>query len=102
MPLLQIMRGLSSPAILIAVVWSAALVGVGVGPIDFATQPSKAVIALVATGVALFVLASEGGRWCFRVWLRRRPDLRPPTAQILNIVLTTSLSPSQKASRLPS
>ena len=62
---LQIMRGLSSPAILIAVVWSAALVGVGVGPIDFATQPSKAVIALVATGVALFVLASEGGRLVF-------------------------------------
>ena len=87
---LKIARGFSSPAILIVVVWCVTLIGVAVGPIDYSSQPSVAVLALVASGVSLFILAHQGGAWCFRIWLRQRPNLRTPPVQLLNLAVAAS------------
>ena len=87
---LKIARGLSSPAILIAAVWCATLIGVAVGPIDYPGQPSVPVLLLVAVGVSLFVLAHQGGAWCFAIWLRQRPDLPTPPLRMLNIVVAAT------------
>jgi len=89
---IKITRGLSSPAILIAMVWSVTLIGVAVGPIDFPLQPSVPVLVLVAVGVSLFIVGQGAGAWCFRVWLQFRPDLPAPPVSTLNIaVVATSL-----------
>ena len=53
---IKIARSLASPAILIAAVWCAALIGVAVGPVDYPMQPSVPVLVLVAVGVSLFIL----------------------------------------------
>ena len=91
--LLKIVRGLSSPAILIVAVWCAILIGVAIGPIDYSLQPSMPVLVLVATGIILFVLAHQGGAWCFRIWLQRRPKLSAPPRRMLNVVVAaTSLA----------
>src|SRR5256885_1236950 len=87
---LKVARGLSSPAILILAVWCATLIGVAVGPIDYPKQPSAAVLALVAIGVSLFILAHHGGAWCFRVWLRHRQNLPASPLRILNIVVAAT------------
>ena len=90
--LIKMTRGLSSPAILMALVWSATLIGVAVGPIDFPQQPSVAVLVLVAAGVSLFIVGDWAGAWCFRAWLQLRP--KPPALPVgtLNIaVIATSL-----------
>jgi hypothetical protein len=90
--LVKITRGLSSPAILIAGVWCATLIGVAFGPIDFPRQPSVAVLVLVAVGVSLFVAGDRVGAWCFRAWLRHRPSSPATPVRTLNIaVLATSL-----------
>ena len=89
----KITRGLSSPAILIVAVWCATLIGVAVGPIDYPLQPSAPVLLLVATGISLFILAHQGGAWCFRFWLQRRPNLSAPPRRTLNVaVAATSLA----------
>jgi hypothetical protein len=89
-PLIQIARGLSSPAILITVVWSVTLLGVAVGPIDFPRQPSLAVLALVAIGVSLFVVGHGAGTWSVRAWLQLRPSLPARPVGILNIAVVTT------------
>ncbi len=63
---------LSSPAILIVVVWCVTLVGVAIGPIDYPMQPSPVVLAIVVTGVFLFILAYRAGGWCFDNWCQRQ------------------------------
>jgi hypothetical protein len=50
-PFIKIARGLSSPAVLIAAVWWATLIGVAVGPVDYPRQSSAALLALVAADV---------------------------------------------------
>jgi hypothetical protein len=87
---LKIARGLSSPAILMAVVWCATLIGVAAGPIDYPMQPSVPVLVLVAIGVSLFVLAHQAGAWCFGIWLRRQPDLPAPPPRSLNTIVTAT------------
>ncbi len=87
---LKIVRGFASPAILLIAVWCVLLTGVAVGPIDYAQQPSMAVLALVAIGVSLFVVASWAGARCFGLWLRRRPNLRAPPVGLLNVVVAAS------------
>ena len=90
--LVKIARGLSSPAILITVVWCATLIGVAVGPIDFPGQPSVLVLVLVAVGVSLFIAGHAAGAWWFRVWLRHRPNLPAPPIRTVNIaVVATAL-----------
>src|SRR4051794_8084975 len=89
-PFTRIPHALSSPAILIATVWFAVLIGVAVGPIDYPGQPSVPGIVLVAIGVSLFILAHQAGAWCFRIWLQQRPNLPAPPLQILNIAVTTT------------
>ena len=49
--LIQLAGGLSSPAILIVLIWCAALLGVAVGPIDYPGQPSAVVLTVVASTV---------------------------------------------------
>jgi hypothetical protein len=88
---LKIARGLSSPAILIAVVWCVTLIGVAAGPIDYPMQPSAPVLVLIAVGVSLFVLAHQAGVWCCGIWLRQRPDLPAPPRLLNTIVTATSL-----------
>ncbi|HTB04924.1 MAG TPA: hypothetical protein VK804_31010 [Bradyrhizobium sp.] len=85
--LVKITRGLSSPAILMAVVWCATLIGVAFGPIDFPRQPSVAVLVLVAVGVSLFVVGDRAGAWCFRAWSRLRPSPPAPPVGTLNIAV---------------
>jgi hypothetical protein len=87
---LKMARGLSSPAILIVVVWCATLIGVAAGPIDYPMQPSAPVLVLVAVGVSLFVLAHQAGAWCFGIWLRPRPDLPAPARRLLNTIVTVT------------
>jgi hypothetical protein len=86
----KITRGLSSPAILIAAVWCAALISVAVGPIDYPQQPSAVVLVLVAAGVSLFVFADRAGAWLFRFRLQNRTSLPVPPVRILNMVAATS------------
>ena len=87
---LKIARALSWPAILIAAVWCVALIGVAVGPIDFSPQPSVPVLALVATGVSLFILAHQAAVWCSSTWLQQRPELPALPVRLLNITVVTS------------
>ncbi len=87
---IRLASSFSSPAILITVVWCLLLIGVAIGPIDYPTQPSWAVLALVASGVSLFVLAYGAGNWCCGRWSSRLDASAVP--QILNIaVAATSL-----------
>jgi hypothetical protein len=91
-PLLKIARGLSSPAILISVVWCVTLLAVAVGPVVLPGQPSVAVLVLVAVGVSLFMVACGAGTWCFHSWLQFQPSLPAPSVGTLNIaVVTTSI-----------
>jgi hypothetical protein len=87
---IKITRGLSSPAILIAMIWCITLVGVAAGPIDYPLQPSVPVLALVAVGVSLFIVGQGAGAWCFRVWLQSRPNLAAPPVSTLNIAVATT------------
>ena len=86
----KLARGLSSPAILMVAVWCVTLICVAVGPVVYPGQPSITVLALVAIGVSLFVLAHQAGAWCFRSGLR--PNLPAPPSHTVNVaVVTTSL-----------
>src|SRR6202051_2402219 len=92
-PVVKLVRGLSSPAILIVAVWCATLTSVAIGPIDFPLQPSTPVLVLVATGLTLFVLAHWAGAKWFGIWLRNRPQIPTPSLSILNAaIVATSLA----------
>ena len=87
---IRLASSFSSPAILIIVVWCLLLIGVAIGPIDYPMQPSWAVLALVASGVSLFVLAHGAGNWCCGRWSGRLDVQASP--RILNTaVAVTSL-----------
>jgi hypothetical protein len=88
--LIRLAGSLSSPAILIVVVWCAALVGVATGPIVYPMQPSPAVLAVVVTGVFLFVLAYRAGGWCFDTWCDRMAQISAPSTRTLNRVVTAT------------
>jgi hypothetical protein len=88
----KLASGLSSPAILIVVLWGMVLACVAIGPIDYPMQPTPAVLALVAAGISLFVAAYFAGAGCFRAWFKRRENLAiPSTSTLNNVVVTTSL-----------
>ena len=88
----RLASGLSSPAILIVVIWCSVLACVAIGPIDYPGQPSSAVLALVATGVSLFILGHGAGAWCFGSWFKRRANVHAPSFRNLNgVVIATSL-----------
>jgi hypothetical protein len=90
--LIRLAGSLSSPAILIVVVWCAILAAVAIGPIDYPMQPSKVVLAIAAIGVLLFILAYQAGAWCFDNWLKRQPPMPAPSTRTLNrVVAATSL-----------
>jgi hypothetical protein len=85
--LLAPLRVLSSPAILIIVVWCIALISVAIGPVDYYEQPSLAVLTIVASGLALFNLAYWVGELWFRLLTRRRTNLSAPSPARLNLVV---------------
>jgi hypothetical protein len=93
MQFFRLASGLSSPAILMVVVWCGVLIAVATGPIDYPMQPSPAVLALVATAIFLFVVAHRAGVWCFDIWLRRQASTPAPSIRTLSDVITvTSLA----------
>ncbi len=79
-------RIVSSPLVLLATIWCFILVAVAVGPIDYATQPSLAVLCLVGAGTLLFMGAYQGGAWAFAFSGADRSDRSPPSARLLNTV----------------
>jgi hypothetical protein len=88
----RLVSGLSSPAILIVAIWCSVLACVAIGPIDYPGQPSSTVLALVATGVSLFILGHSAGAWCFGSWFKRRANVPAPSSRNLNgVVIATSL-----------
>ena len=91
-PFAKLASGLSSPAILLVVVWCELLAAVAIGPIDYPMQPTPAVLALVAAGISLFVAAYFAGAGYFSAWFKRRENLAvPSTSTLNNVVVTTSL-----------
>lgn len=88
--LLATVRVFSSPAILIVVVWCGALFSVAIGPVDYRGQPSLAVLAVVACGLAFFCLAYRAGEWWFRIATPRRTNLSAPSPARLKLVVVAS------------
>ena len=90
--LIQLAGGLSSPAILIVLIWCAALLSVAVGPIDYRGQPSIVVLTVVGLGVALFLLGYWGGRVFFVRYFSRQVQVPALSRRMLNrIVIAVSL-----------
>jgi hypothetical protein len=84
--------GLSSPAILIVVIWSVALLGVALGPIDYRGQPSVVVLTVIAAGLSLFLLGYQGGTLLFDRWFPRQLQVPSLSAKTLDsVVVATSL-----------
>jgi hypothetical protein len=52
-----IYRSLSSPPLLLILVWCAILIGIVVGPIEYPLQPSKPVLVILLVGIGLFIVA---------------------------------------------
>src|SRR6476646_6064541 len=52
-----IYRSLSSPPLLLILVWCAILIGIVVGPLEYPLQPSKPVLMILVVGIALFIVA---------------------------------------------
>jgi hypothetical protein len=91
--LFRLASGLSSPAVLIVVVWCVLLIAVATGPIDYSTQPSPAVLMLVAAALSLFIAAHRVGEWCFAVWIRRQPNIPVPSIRTLgDVIAATSVA----------
>jgi hypothetical protein len=91
--LFRLATGLSSPAVLIVVVWCVVLIAVATGPIDYSTQPSPAVLALVAAAISLFIVAHRAGVWCFGVWSKRQASVPAPSIRVLSdVIVVTSLA----------
>lgn len=89
--LTRLTGGLSSPAILVVLIWCVALLSVAVGPIDYARQPSAVVLTVVGAGVALFLLGYQGGKLLFlRYFARQAAQLPPLSGQTLNRVVTAA------------
>lgn len=90
--LIQLAGGLSSPAILIVLIWCAALLSVAVGPIDYPGQPSLVVLTVVSSGVILFLLGYGGGKFLFIRYFSRQARMPPLSRRMLNcIVIAVSL-----------
>jgi len=90
--LIQLAGGLSSPAILIVLIWCAALLSVAVGPIDYPGQPSIVVLTIVGSGVAFFLLGYRGGRFLFVRYFSHQVQMSPLSRRTLNrIVIAVSL-----------
>ena len=90
--LIQLAGGLSSPAILIVLIWCAALISVAVGPIDYSGQPSMVVLAVVGSGIAFFLIGYRGGRFLFLRHFSRQLPMPPLSRRMLNrIVIAVSL-----------
>lgn len=88
----QLASNLSSPALLIVVVWFATLIFVAVGPIDYPGQPSLVVLTTVGTGLVIFLLGYGGGVFAFDSWFARRGPVPAPSARVLNrAIVVTSL-----------
>lgn len=88
----RLASGLSSPAILIVVIWCSLLVCVAIGPIDYPGQPSSTVIVMVAAGISLFILGYGAGAWCFARCFSRQANVFAPLRRSLNsVVIATSL-----------
>jgi hypothetical protein len=93
MQFFRLASGLSSPAILMVVVWCGVLFAVATGPIDYPMQPSPTVLALVATAIFLFVVAHRAGAWCFDIWFKRQTSVPAPSIRTLSgVIIVTSLA----------
>jgi hypothetical protein len=91
--LVRLASGLSSPAVLIVVIWCVVLIAVAIGPIDYSAQPSPAVLALVAAAISLFIVAHRAGAWCFRSWFRRQASVPAPSIRTLSdVIVVTSFA----------
>jgi hypothetical protein len=90
--LIQLAGGVSSPAILITLIWCAALLSVAVGPIDYPGQPSLVVLTVVGLSVALFLFGYGGGKFLFIRYFSRQTGMPPLSRRMLNrIVIAVSL-----------
>lgn len=90
--LIQLAGALSSPAILIVLIWCAALASVAVGPIDYPGQPSRVVLTAVGSGVVLFLLGYGAGKFLFIRYFARQARMPPLSSRMLNrIVIAVSL-----------
>jgi hypothetical protein len=83
----KIARGFLSPPVLLTLVWSAVLVGIIIGPIDYPSLPSLSTLALVTTGLLLFFWAHCGGVWSCAFSLRHWPSLPPASFKVLNVAV---------------
>ena len=86
----RLASGLSSPAILIVVIWCSVLACVAIGPIDYPGQPSSTVLVMVAAGLFLFILGHGAGAWCFGRWFARQANVSAPSWRSLNSVVTAT------------
>lgn len=90
--LIQLAGALSSPAILIVLIWCAALASVAVGPINYPGQPSRVVLTVVGSGVVLFLLGYEAGKFLFIRYFVHQARMPPLSSRMLNrIVIAVSL-----------
>jgi hypothetical protein len=90
--LIQLAGDLSSPAILIVLIWCAALLGVAVGPIDYPGQPSAVVLTVVGSGVILFLLGYGAGKFLFVRYFSGQARMPALSGRMLNrVVMATSL-----------
>jgi hypothetical protein len=83
----RLASGLSSPAILIVVIWCSVLACVAIGPIEYPGQPSSTVLVMVAAGLSLFILGHGAGAWCFGRWFAR---VSAPSLRSLNSAVTVT------------
>jgi hypothetical protein len=81
---------LSSPALMMIVVWCTTLACVLIGPIYYPMQPSPIVLIVVSVGVVLFVLAHQVGGWSFDRWFKRQVWISEPSPRALNHVVTAT------------
>ncbi|MCA6117799.1 hypothetical protein J6524_23405 [Bradyrhizobium sp. WSM 1738] len=88
--LIHLAGSLSSPAILIVLVWCAMLLSVAVGPIDYPGQPSLVVLTVVSTGITIFLLGYHSGKLVFTRYFLRQGQMPPLTRQMLNRVVTAA------------
>lgn len=87
---LRLAGRLSSPALMMILVWCTTLACVLIGPIYYPMQPSPIVLVVVSVGVVLFVLAHRVGGWSFDRWSKRQVLVSGPSPRALNNVVTAT------------
>lgn len=85
--LIWLAGGLTSPAILIGLVWCLTFASVAIGPIDYPGQPSATVVTVIAAGIALFLAGFFGGKFAFNSHFACHAEVVAPSPRALNRVV---------------